>query len=228
MKKWLSVILVVLVLMIPCAAIPEERTLNKNVVGEYYTYGVLPEPLPNTIVIKRGDLTIQGDTAYLYLEHISFEKLWENFNAMRPFKIKRIVLELFSFGGSLFDALAMASLIKDQATDGKIVEIRARGLVASAGLIILVSGTKGYRYIHPISMVMFHELKSLTISYDSPSEKEENAKIERFIQDQVNQYIVSRSKISIPELKERIQRREFWMDAQTAIKYGFADKLLGN
>lgn len=228
MKKWLSVILVVLVLMIPCAAIPEERTLNKNVVGEYYTYGVLPEPLPNTIVIKRGHLTIQGDTAYIYLEHISFEMLWENFNSMRPFKVKRIVLELFSFGGSLFDAMAMASLIREQEVKGTIIEVRARGLVASAGLIILVSGTKGYRYVHPVSMVMFHELKSLTIAYDSPSDKEEAAKVERFIQEQVNHYIVDRSKISIQELRERIQRREFWMDAQTAIKYGFADKLLGN
>jgi ATP-dependent Clp protease protease subunit len=162
------------------------------------------------------------------MEHIIFEKLWENFNAMRPFKIRRIVIELFSFGGSLFDAMAMASLIKDQENDGKIVEIRARGLVASAGLIILVSGTKGYRYIHPISMVMFHELKSFTIAYDSPSDKEEVAKIERFIQEQVNHYIVDRSKISIKELRERIQRREFWMDANTAIQFGFADKLLGN
>lgn len=228
MRKWLSVMLVVLVLMIPCAAIPEERTLNKNVVGEYYTYEVLPEPLPNTIVIKRGHLTIQGDTAYIYLEHISFEMLWENFNSMRPFKVKRIILELFSFGGSLFDAMAMASLIREQEVKGTIIEVRARGLVASAGLIILVSGTKGYRYVHPVSMVMFHELKSLTIAYDSPSDKEEAAKVERFIQEQVNHYIVDRSKISIQELRERIQRREFWMDAQTAIKYGFADKLLGN
>lgn len=228
MKKWLSVFVVMLAILIPSVAIPDP-TVNKNQIGEYYTYGVLQEPLPETVIVKRGELTIQGDTAYLYLEHVSFDKLWENFNALRPFKVKRIVLELFSFGGSLFDAIAMSSIMAEQEASGKIIEVRGRGIIASAGLILLISGTRGHRFLHPTSIVMFHELQSFKIfAVETPTDKEDEARIYRFIQNNVNRLIVSRSKISMQELKDRIEKKELWLDASGAIKYGFADKLLGN
>ncbi len=180
------------------------------------------------------DVTIRGDTANIYLEHIDFRMLWRNLNAIQAiegikgFKINKITLHLFSFGGSLFDAMAMAALLREQETSGKVVEVRARGLVASAGLIILISGTIGHRYIDSNSLLMFHELQSFKfIAIETPTDKEEEAKVYRFIQDKVNSYIASRSKMPVAELCTRIQKKEFWMNAQGAVKYGFADQVMG-
>ncbi len=182
--------------------------------------GEVAEKLPD-------DLKIYGDSAFLYVEGIDFQRLRDRFLALRKRAVKTIIIDLYSHGGSLFDALAMVALIGEEQKSGKIVEIRARGLVASAGLIVMISGTEGHRFIDRHSLVMFHELSSFKLfAVETPSDKEEEAKIFRMIQNKVNSYIESRSKMSQADLCERIKKKEFWMDAETSVKYGFADEII--
>jgi ATP-dependent protease ClpP protease subunit len=182
--------------------------------------GEIGYPLPNGV-------KIHGDIAYIYVEHIDFNTLRDKFLSLKRYKISKIVIDLFSHGGSLFDAMGMVALIKDQEESGKIIEIRARGIIASAGLIVMVAGTRGHRYLDKYAMLMFHELSALKFfSIDTPSSIEEESKIFRMIQNKVNDYIVSRSQISSEELREKIKKRDFWMDAGEAVKYGFADKIM--
>jgi ATP-dependent protease ClpP protease subunit len=182
--------------------------------------GEVAEKLPD-------DVKLHGDQAYLYVEAIDFQRLRDRFLALKKRPVKTIVIDLYSHGGSLFDALAMVALIGEEQKAGRTVEIRARGIVASAGLVIMVSGTEGRRFIDKHSLVMFHELSSFKFfAVETPSDKEEEAKIFRMIQDKVNSYIGSRSKISADELCEKIKKKEFWMDAETTVKYGFADQII--
>jgi ATP-dependent protease ClpP protease subunit len=173
------------------------------------------------------NLFIEGDVAHLYIETIDFKSLWADMNTIKLFKTNRLVIHLFSFGGSVFDALAMAALLREYEASGRIIEVRARGIVASAGLLILLSGTPGHRYLNPFSMVMFHELTQFKFfAVETPTDKEEEAAVLRRIQDAINTYICERSKIGMIELRDKIRKKEFWLTAQEAIRYGFADKLL--
>lgn len=173
------------------------------------------------------DIRIYGDTAHIYIEHMDFQRLREKIHALKPFPIKKIVFDLFSYGGAVFEAMAMVGLIEEQARSGKIIEVRARGLIASAGLLILISGTEGHRYIERNSLIMFHEISSFKfMAIERPSDKEEEAQVFRRIQDKINSYIVSRSKITKEELSQRIKKREMWLDAHEAVKFGFADEIL--
>lgn len=182
--------------------------------------GKVGYPLP-------GDVRIYGDTAYIYIEHMDFQRFSEKLQSLKPYEIKKIVFNLFSYGGAVFEAMAMVALVEEQISSGKIVEIRARGLIASAGLLILLSGSNGHRYIEKNSLVMFHEISGFKIfAIERPSDKEEEALVYRKIQDKINSYIVSKSKITQRELSERIKKKEFWLDATEAIKYGFADRLM--
>ncbi len=182
--------------------------------------GEVGDVLPNGV-------TRIDDTAYIYVEMIDFNSLRNKFLSLKRYKISKIVIDLFSHGGSLFDAMGMVALIKEQEDSGKIVEIRARGIIASAGLIVMIAGTKGQRYLDMYAMVMFHELSLLKFfSFETPSSMEEESKIIRMIQNRVNDYIISRSKISMVELCEKIKKKDFWMDANEAIKYGFADSIM--
>jgi len=42
----------------------------------------------------------------------------------------------------------------------------------------------------------------------------------------MNFYITTRSKISSKDLNDKIKKREFWLSAQDAIQYGFADAFI--
>lgn len=167
-----------------------------------------------------------GDTIYLSINFMDFDGLRNKLIGLQRFHWKRAIIDLCTSGGSIFDAMAMVSLMDEQKALGKIIEIRGRGIIASAGLIVLQGGSSGFRYLDPLTMVMFHEMSSFKMfAVETPTSKEEEAKIYRKIQDQVVSFIASKSAISKEDLDAKIRNKEFWMDAQEAIKYGFADKI---
>ena len=182
--------------------------------------GEVGYPLPDGVRIYK-------DTAYIYVENIDFMHFRDRLLALKSFPVKKIVFDLFSYGGAVFDAMAMVALVEDQRAMGRVIEIRARGLIASAGLLILISGDTGCRYIEKNSLVMFHEIASFKyFAIERPSDKEEEALVYRKIQNKINSYITSRSKISLKELSDKIKKKEFWLDANEAVKYGFADAIM--
>jgi ATP-dependent protease ClpP protease subunit len=170
--------------------------------------------------------SLVGDVVYFSINGMNFDKYRSIFIGYEVLNWKRAVIDLNTHGGSLFDAMGMVSLIQDQQRKGKIIEIRGRGLIASAGLLILISGTPGYRFLDAHSMLMFHELFSFKFfAIETPSDKESEAEIFRKIQNKINSYIVKHSKMSEEELNSRIKKREYWFDASEAVKYGFADEI---
>lgn len=166
-----------------------------------------------------------GDTIYFCISSMDFERYRSMFIGYERFNWKKAVIDLNTGGGSLFDAMGMVSIFQEQQSKGKIIEIRGRGIIASAGLIILVSGSPGHRLLDPNSFIMFHEMWSIKFfAIETPSDKEQEALVMRQIQDRINKYISSHSLMSADELSNRIKKKEFWMSADEAIKFGFADK----
>lgn len=175
--------------------------------------------LPNGI--KRDN-----DTIYMSIKYMDFSDARDQFAAIRKYDIKKIIIDLFSYGGSLFDAMAMVSLIKEQQEMGRIIEIRGRGIIASAGVLIFISGDKGHRFIDKYSLLMFHELTTFKfIAVETPSDKEDETVVLRLIQNKINSYIANRTKISEKNLAEFTRKKEFWLDAEGCIKFGFADAI---
>ena len=178
-----------------------------------------------TVSLK--DVSVRGPVAYIKIERIYFDGLYGIVRQLDGVYLNKVVIDLFSFGGSLFDALAMCSLIEDWQRSGITVEIRARGLIASAGLLVLITGSPGHRYIDPNALVMFHELSNFKFfAVETPADKEDEAAIFRMIQNRVNAYIVARSKISLEDLTLRIKKKELWVDADGAVTHGFADHII--
>lgn len=213
MKKFLVVLVVLLsMLVVPfgnfCSADSDKR--------------------PSIFIQLPKNVYYQDKTIYIYVKWVDYGDLVEMFNQMQLLSYNKVVVDLFSFGGSVFDALAMVALFEDLQRAGKIVEVRARGIVASAGLIIMMSGTTGYRYIDRLSWIMFHEMQSFKFfALESVSDQEEQAKINRRIQDTINKFVTEKTKLTPEKLSELIKKRELWCDSNDAIKYGFADKIIG-
>ncbi len=221
-------IILLILLALPIVSIAEDVEKDQGICGSIYKFKTdcIKCHMPPSGDLLPSGVVRSGDVLRLSISHISFSTLLDIIDAAKRYKISKIIIDLFSYGGSLFDAMGMVALIKEQEDLGKIIEIRARGIIASAGLIIMVSGTKGHRYVDQYATVMFHEAWSFKMmSIETPSDKEEEAAIARMIQNKVNAYITSRSKISPEELLNKTRKREFWMGAEGAVNYGFADHI---
>ena len=67
-------------------------------------------------------------------------KAWDLFESK---KIKHVVIHLNSGGGEIFAGMAMAQLMREKIAQGWTIEIKAHGLIASAAMRSLVSGSHG-------------------------------------------------------------------------------------
>lgn len=163
---------------------------------------------------------------YYLLEEIRPGEVMELFDYMRLKGIKRVVIEIFSPGGSLFGAQKIVALINEYQQGGNIVETRLYGAGLSAGFYVFVSGTKGHRFVSPQSHLMWHELLSLKgvgWVFETPSDSEESAKILRHIQNIHNEWLSTRGNLSKTEIDGLIRKKEFWISGKQAIEFGFAD-----
>ncbi|MDI6785111.1 MAG: ATP-dependent Clp protease proteolytic subunit [bacterium] len=199
--------------------------LSITIGSSHASGGSCPSFKAGSVILPKGT-HMEGKTVYMLIRDMDFEKLRDDLVALDNYSYNTLVIDLYSYGGSLFNAMGMISLISKVQANGKIVEIRAKGIIASAGLLILLSGSEGHRFIDRYALVMFHELWSLKFfAIETPSSKEDEALVYRKIQNNVNSYITSRSKITREELELRIRNKEFWLTADEAVKYGFADRI---
>lgn len=142
-------------------------------------------------------------------------------------EIKHVVFNIFSPGGSLFDASAIITEMDKAKSRGVVVETRVYGFAASAAFTIFVNGSDGHRVIGEMGELMWHELWTFKFfDVSSPSDKEEEARVLRHLQDTIQERIAKRGKLSKEELDEKIRKKEFWMNGPEAVEYGFADKLV--
>jgi ATP-dependent Clp protease protease subunit len=99
------------------------------------------------------------------------------------------------------------------------------GLAASMGSILLSGGEKGKRYIFPHGEVMIHQ-PSLGghirgVSADLEIQAEQTRRVK-----EIGAGILAKNCGKTVEQIMRDFDRDYWMDAEGAIKYGIADKLI--
>lgn len=140
--------------------------------------------------------------------------------------IKKAIIEIYSGGGSVFAGWRIKGYFDQWRASGGIVETQVMGVAGSAATIIFLAGNKGYRQINPQAELMFHELWTFKLfDFATPSDKEDEAKVLRHLQDTISAWIASRSKLSKEELDERIRKKEFWINGEQALELGFADRV---
>jgi len=143
-------------------------------------------------------------------------------------EVKHVIINIHSYGGSLFEAWRLIGYIDQLKYEGHTVETRTYGISASAAFLIFCAGSKGSRFIAETSQTMDHELRQYGSLLDlfvgkTPSDSEEQARIMKHLQDSINIWLATRGNLTEDELRDLTTKREFWMRGEDAIKYGFAD-----
>ena len=188
----------------------------------------LKEFAPDAFLDYPSGAKIKDSVGYYTLEAIDSERFEKALTYLKQHGMKRIVVQIYSPGGSMMGAWKIIGLMREAQAEGIVIETRVYGLAASAGFLIFASGTKGYRLATPTAELMWHELLSFKLfDISGPSLKEYEAKVLRHLQDNANNFIASVSNLSKGKIDELIRNKEFWMNGAEAYKNGIADKLIG-
>lgn len=172
------------------------------------------------------EMRIINNIGYLLLREIDDNQIKKFFDYLDIKNIKNAVMEIHCPGGGLFAASRVINLMAYWEIRGGTIETRVYGFALSGGFMVFIAGSKGNRFVSPYADLMWHEVISFemfAIKIMTPSDKEEEARILRHLQDMRNNWIATRGKISKEELDAKTKKREWWISGKEAVEFGFAD-----
>lgn len=128
-----------------------------------------------------------------------------------------------SYGGDVTIMNAMRDIIK---SSRKPVATIAMGKAMSAGITLLASGTKGYRFASPNSSLMFHEIS--TLHHGKATDLEYSAANTSQINKQIMKNFAADTNQTVKFLEEQIKSRkntDWFLSPQEALKCGIIDHI---
>lgn len=150
------------------------------------------------------------------------EKIVEQLLKLDTIKSKKdIVFYINSPGGTVSDGMAIYDAMQLVKSDIKTICL---GRCSSMAAILLSGGTKGKRYITPHSEVMIHEVSTFNcgkIGDVKISYEHSNALNERIIK-----ILANNTGKDINQIRQDIQQKDKWFNAEEALEYGLIDKIL--
>ena len=130
-----------------------------------------------------------------------------------------IKLFINSHGGSVTAGMAIVDAIKNCQNDVCTI---CTGMAASMGAFILSCGTKGKRFITPLSEVMIHQ--PLGGTQGQASDILITAEHIKKTKDKINGILAENTGKSIKVIARDCDR-DYYMDAEEAVKYGICDSI---
>jgi ATP-dependent protease ClpP protease subunit len=129
-----------------------------------------------------------------------------------------IWLHVYSYGGDLFAGFNMADQL---ATIKTPIYSVIEGICASAATLIAMPCTK--RYILPNSFMLIHQLSSLV--WGTHEQFKDEMGLQQKMMERLVEFYARRTKTPADEVRAMLTR-DFWMDAETCVRLGFADEIL--
>ena len=173
------------------------------------SYDIYSRLLEDRIIFLSGEIT--DDTANLIVAQLIY------LEGKDP--DKDIMMYINSPGGSVVAGMAIYDTMNYIKCDVNTICI---GMAASMAAFLLSSGTKGKRYVLPNSEVMIHQ--PLGGTQGQASDIKIHADHILKTRAKLNKILAENSGQSI-ETIERDTDRDNYLDAESAVKYGLADKV---
>lgn len=161
------------------------------------------------------------------VEYESAARLIETLSDWAAESDRRITLRLMTPGGDEISGLAIVDFVLAVRAGGVPVDTLALGEAASMGAVLLQCGE--VRYVAPSSVVLVHE--SRTFGEDAPvmeklSDMESRLRLGHLLEERCNGLLAERSVFgSAEELAAHYGSSDWWLTAEEAVKFGFADAL---
>lgn len=134
---------------------------------------------------------------------------------------KDITIYINSPGGAVSDGMAIYDAMQMVKSDIKTICI---GRCSSMAAVLLSGGTKGKRYITPNSEVMIHEVSSFNMG--KIGELKINYEHSNMMNERIIKLLANNTGKPIKQIRQDIQLKDRWFNAEEALKYGLVDKIL--
>lgn len=135
-----------------------------------------------------------------------------------------ITIVFNSPGGAVIDGLALYDFIQDLKLRGHHIKIKVLGHAASMGGVLLQAGDT--RVMGSNSLIMIHEV-SFGMLGVKVSEAEDETKFAKRLWYKLVDILAARATLSRQSILQRSNRKDWWLDAEEALKYGFIDGIEG-
>jgi len=134
---------------------------------------------------------------------------------------KDIILFIDSYGGYIDSFVAIHDVMKMIHCDVATVCI---GKAMSCGQMLLISGTKGKRFITPNSRVLMHQLSTMSGGKltDIENDIEEAKRLQKEV---LEKLALKYTKVNAKVLKE-LMAKDSYITAEEAVGYGFVDHII--
>ncbi len=169
-----------------------------------YTYG-----LSKRRIYLSGEIDIESATSVVSQIH-----------ALEELSSDDITIEIDSNGGSVSAGFAIVDAMKTSKCN--VITI-ATGMCASMAAVILACGTKGRRYITPLAEVMIHQ--PLGGVQGQASEISKMCDHILYVKDTIVKLLSEETGNNKKKILTDIDR-DYYMNAEQAVKYGIVDKIL--
>ena len=134
---------------------------------------------------------------------------------------KDITMYINSPGGSVSAGFAIFDTMNVIKSDVSTICI---GKCASMAGILLINGKKGKRYALPNSEMMIHEVSSFSMG--KVAEMEDKVVHAKALNNKLWKIIASKTNMTVSQIKQEATRKDSWLSAKQALKYGFVDYIL--
>lgn len=130
-----------------------------------------------------------------------------------------ITIYINSPGGEVYSCLGLYDVMQLFINQGYVIRTINIGLAASAAAVILLAGSKGYRFCLPNSTVMLHQPSSGTYGTitDMKIAVDEGDRLKKLLNDIVSKHACEQ----VVELMER----DAWISPEEALKFNLIDKI---
>jgi len=128
----------------------------------------------------------------------------------------------FSPGGSVMDGMMLYDCIQELRRMGHHITTTAEGYAASMGGILLQAGD--HRRMGKEAYILIHEVAFGAVG--KIGEVEDEVAFARKITKRILNIFASRSKLSAVTIDKKWRRKDWWLDSDEALKYGFVDEVL--
>lgn len=124
-------------------------------------------------------------------------------------------------GGSVLDGLALYDYIRFLSGEGHHITTRVLGMALSMGGILLQAGD--LRVASPRSYMMIHELQGQ--AGGSTSSIADAKKLMDRLSGDALEILAEKSEFTTDEIKEKWERRDWWLNADEMLEAGFVDEI---
>lgn len=134
---------------------------------------------------------------------------------------KHLTLLVSSWGGSVYAAFALTDVM-----DGSRLPVHTVGLgmIASAGLMIFMAGTKGKRILTPQVEILSHQYSN--VEFGKEHELIASRRANDLTSERILMHYMKHTGLTEKEIRKNLLPPEdVWLSAKEAKKYGLCDKI---